>query len=45
MIGEDKNLWIITKRQKTGSPVKVPLLEKAEEILTKPLCTKSAEVH
>ena len=35
MIGEDKNLWIITKRQKTGSPVKVPLLEKAEEILNK----------
>ena len=35
MIGEDKNLWIITKRQKTGSPVKVPLLEKAEKILNK----------
>jgi len=35
MLGEDKNLWIITKRQKTGSPVKVPLLEKAEEILNK----------
>lgn len=27
--------WIVTKRQKTKSAVKVPLLEKAEEIITK----------
>lgn len=31
--GIDGNNWIITKRQKTGTPVKVPLLEPAENIL------------
>lgn len=33
--GIDGNDWIITKRQKTNSPVKVPLLEKAEELIEK----------
>jgi integrase/recombinase XerD len=33
--GIDGNNWIITKRQKTKSPVKVPLLEKAEELIEK----------
>ncbi|WP_010136629.1 site-specific integrase [Ochrovirga pacifica] len=31
--GIDGNTWIITKRQKTGTSVKVPLLEPAENIL------------
>lgn len=33
--GEDGKKWIITKRQKTRTPVKVPLLEKAHELLIK----------
>ena len=33
--GEDGNPWIVTTRQKTGTPVKVPLLPQASEILTK----------
>lgn len=31
--GEDQNLWIITNRKKTGTPVKVPLLSKALDII------------
>ncbi|WP_244270358.1 site-specific integrase [Christiangramia echinicola] len=31
----DGKKWIITKRQKTKTPVKIPLLEKAHEILIK----------
>ena len=34
-IGIDRNNWIITKRQKTGTTVKVPLLEKAKELIAK----------
>ncbi|ANW96267.1 integrase [Wenyingzhuangia fucanilytica] len=33
VIGIDGGNWIITKRQKTGTPVKVPLLELAENII------------
>jgi len=33
--GLDGNDWIITKRQKTNTPIKVPLLEKAEELIGK----------
>lgn len=33
--GEDGNAWIITTRRKTGTPVKVPLLPQASEILIK----------
>jgi len=33
--GIDNNLWIITSRQKTNTPVKVPLLPKALEIIEK----------
>ncbi|WP_163517945.1 site-specific integrase [Gelidibacter japonicus] len=33
--GIDGNDWIITKRQKTNVPVKVPLLNKAEELIEK----------
>lgn len=33
--GLDGGNWIITKRQKTNSPVKVPLLGKAEELINK----------
>ncbi|WP_300441626.1 site-specific integrase [Christiangramia sp.] len=33
--GIDGKKWIITKRQKTKTPVKIPLLEKAHEILIK----------
>lgn len=33
--GIDGSDWIITKRQKTNTPVKVPLLAKAQEIINK----------
>lgn len=32
---EEKNLWIIAKRNKTGTPFKVPVLAKAEELIQK----------
>lgn len=35
MIGMDGNKWIFTKRQKTGTPVKIPLLDKANAIIEK----------
>lgn len=35
VMGMDGGSWISTKRQKTNTPVKVPLLEKAEMILAK----------
>ncbi|RED44715.1 site-specific recombinase XerD [Seonamhaeicola aphaedonensis] len=31
--GDDGNKWIKTKRQKTGVPVKIPLLEQAEKLI------------
>lgn len=31
--GMDGNLWLILKRQKTGNPVKVPLLQKAKNLI------------
>ena len=34
-IGIDGNNWIITKRQKTKTPVKIPLLEKAQYLIDK----------
>lgn len=33
--GIDGNDWIITKRQKTKTPVKIPLLDKAKELIYK----------
>ena len=33
--GEDGNLWVITSRKKTSTPVKVPLLPQALDILKK----------
>lgn len=33
--GIDGNFWIITKRQKTNTPVKIPLLEKAQILIDK----------
>lgn len=33
--GIDGNNWIITKRQKTKTPIKIPLLEKAQELVNK----------
>jgi len=35
LIGIDGHKWIITKRQKTGSPVKVPILEQAQLLINK----------
>ena len=35
MKGIDGGNWIVTKRQKTKSTVKVPLLGKAQEIINK----------
>lgn len=34
-MGIDRNNWIITKRQKTKSPIKVPLLDPAIELIKK----------
>ncbi|MBP0904315.1 site-specific integrase [Mariniflexile gromovii] len=33
--GIDGNNWVISKRQKTKTPIKVPLLDKAEELIEK----------
>jgi len=35
LMGIDGNNWIITKRQKTKAPIKVPILAKAKEIIDK----------
>jgi integrase/recombinase XerD len=35
LTGIDGHKWIITKRQKTGSAVKVPILDKARELIDK----------
>ncbi|TPN84532.1 site-specific integrase [Aquimarina algicola] len=35
VLGIDGNKWIISKRQKTNTPIKVPLLQQAEYILEK----------
>jgi len=35
LIGIDGNIWIHTKRTKTNEPVKIPLLERAKDILDK----------
>lgn len=35
VLGIDGNNWIITKRQKTNNPVKIPILSKAQLILDK----------
>ncbi|AYN69781.1 site-specific integrase [Euzebyella marina] len=35
ILGIDESRWIVTTRQKTKTPVKVPLLDKAESILEK----------
>lgn len=35
VMGIDGNNWIITKRQKTNTSVKIPLLQKAEELIYK----------
>jgi site-specific recombinase XerD len=35
VIGQDKNLWIITKRKKTDTRTSVPLLPRAENLLRK----------
>ncbi len=33
--GIDRNNWIVTKRQKTKTPIKIPLLDKAQNIIDK----------
>ncbi len=35
LIGIDGNNWIVSKRQKTRMPIKVPLLDKAQELINK----------
>ncbi|MHB1108555.1 MAG: site-specific integrase [Lutibacter sp.] len=35
LMGIDGGQWIITKRQKTNTPVKVPILEKAQQLIDK----------
>jgi len=46
--GVDDERWIITERQKTGSPINIPLLPKAIEIMERykdhPLCLKRNSV-
>ncbi len=47
-IGIDGERWIISARQKTGSPINIPLLPKAIEIMEKyknhPICLKRGSV-
>lgn len=45
VLGEDQNLWIHTKRKKTSTPVKIPLLPKALEVIKKYENTSQAEVN
>src|SRR5690606_33301444 len=35
VLGEDQNFWIHTKRKKTSTPVKIPLLPKALSVIDK----------
>ena len=35
LIGMDGDKWIITKRQKTGTPIKIPILESAQHLIEK----------
>lgn len=35
LIGMDGDKWIITKRQKTGTPIKIPILEPAQFLIEK----------
>ncbi|SDX54442.1 Site-specific recombinase XerD [Lutibacter oricola] len=35
LIGMDGGNWIVTKRQKTGTPVKIPILEPAQNLILK----------
>nr|WP_299382978.1 site-specific integrase [Allomuricauda sp.] len=35
VVGIDGNRWIMTKRKKTGVPIKIPLLQAAESLLNK----------
>jgi len=46
--GIDGELWILSARQKTGSPINVPLLPKAAQIMEKyknhPLCLKRGAI-
>lgn len=44
VIGEDKNFWIRTKRKKTSTPVKIPLLSKALWVINKYKNTNQVEV-
>ncbi|MBS7231347.1 site-specific integrase [Flavobacterium psychroterrae] len=47
-VGVDGEQWILKERQKTGSPISIPLLPKAVEILERykshPLCIERASV-
>lgn len=42
--GQDHNLWVQTKRKKTSTPIKIPLLPKALELIKKYENYKEAEV-
>lgn len=43
--GDDQNLWIHTKRKKTGTPVKIPLLPKALAVIKKYENTAHTVIH
>lgn len=43
--GQDQNLWVQTKRKKTSTPIKIPLLPKALEVLKKYENSKQAEIN
>ena len=42
--GDDNNLWISTKRKKTSTPIKIPLLPKALEVIKKYENSPQAEI-
>lgn len=45
-LGIDGNKWVITNRQKTDKKVRVPLLEKAEEIINiKAILKQNHQAH
>ena len=44
VLGEDQNLWVYTKRKKTSTPVKIPLLPKALSVIDKYKNTEPAKV-
>ncbi len=45
VLGVDKSYWIITKRQKTGNAVKIPLLSKALDLIKRYMNDKRSMIN